>query len=619
MLAIAFASTVMAKTSTNPQDIALRPQQNDCRNMIQLDGVWNFRVDSADVGEQQQWMKGLSKATTIAVPGSWNEQINGLRNYLGKVWYERQTFVPAAWRTERVFLRIGSATYAAKVWVNGRLAGEHEGGNLPFAIDISGLIKYGTKNRITISVENELSPERIPTGGIKGVPLKNIPATNYDFFPYSGLQRSVMLCTVPREASLSDITATTDIKGTTGIVNVALKAQGTATAYRLVLTDSKGQEVQQRGAIHNSATATLRVPNARLWAPEHPNLYTLRTELLKSGKVVDSYECRIGIRTIRISGTDILLNGKPIVLRGFGKHEDYPIFGRGVAMPVTVKDFELMRWCGANSFRTSHYPYDESVYDIADEQGFLIIDEIPAVGLIFYDSDEAIATRKAKCLIDIEETIHRDKNHPSVIIWSVANEPSPKNLGGDRGATKEEIAKENVVAEAFLTDLIKKCHAMDATRPAAFVGVMGGPASWMKACDLLLINRYYGWYTTIGDLTTARKWLSGELDKLHATYDRPIVLTEFGADAFSGMHSSDSEAYSEEFQRDFINTYLDVANTKDYVKGMMVWCFADFRTGQGLLRPEGINQKGVFTRERQPKLAAHLLRERWAMHYDKKF
>lgn len=617
MLAIAFASTVMAKTSTNPQDIALRPQQNDCRNMIQLDGVWNFRVDSADVGEQQQWMKGLSKATTIAVPGSWNEQINGLRNYLGKVWYERQTFVPAAWRTERVFLRIGSATYAAKVWVNGQLAGEHEGGNLPFALDITSLVKLGAKNRITISVENELRPTRIPTGGIKGVPLKNIPATNYDFFPYSGLQRSVMLCTVPREASLQDVTATTDIQGTTGIVTVDVKAEGKANACYIVLTDANGKQIEKKGTADKSLT--LRVPNARLWSPEHPNLYTLRTELLQGGKVVDSYECRIGIRTIKISGTDILLNGKPIILRGFGKHEDYPIFGRGQALPVTVKDFELMRWCGANSFRTSHYPYDESVYDIADEQGFLIIDEIPAVGLIFYDSPEEVAARKAQCLMDIEETIHRDKNHPSVIIWSVANEPSPKNLGGDRKVTKEEIEKENAVAEPFLTDLINKCHAMDATRPAAFVGVMGGPAAWMKACDLLLINRYFGWYTTIGDLATAKQWLNRELQMLYDDYHRPIVLTEFGADAFSGMHSSDSEAYSEEFQRDFIDMYLDVANTKDYVKGMMVWCFADFRTGQGLLRPEGINQKGVFTRERQPKLAAHLLRDRWVKHNDKKF
>lgn len=608
--------------ATDAERIALIPQQNECRNLLSLDGVWRFCADRENVGEAQGWQQGLPQSVSIAVPGSWNEQIEGLRNYLGLVWYERETIIPSAWKNERVMLRVGSAVYAAKVWVNGQLVGSHEGGHLPFAFEINNQVKWGQKNRITITVENELREDRVPTGNIKGAPLKNYPAANYDFFPYSGLHRSVVICTVPRSSSIQDITVETNFEGNTGLVDVRLKKQGKADGYRLTLTDANGKSVaQQQGKASGETTVKLKVPQVQLWSPENPYLYELQVELRQGGKTVDAYHCNVGVRTIAVSGSNLLLNGKPVTLKGFGKHEDFPIFGRGTALPVIVRDFELMKWVGANSFRTSHYPYDESVYDIADREGFLIIDEIPAVGLIFYDSEDNINRRKSQCEQYIDEMIARDKNHPSVILWCVANEPSPKSLGGGNytGFAKDENDRENETATQFLSDLMRQCRQLDKTRPATFVGVMGGPASWMKECDVICINRYFGWYTNIGDFPTAMKYFGGEMDKLHGQYQRPFIVTEFGADAIDGMHSTDGEMYSEEFQRQFTAAYLDVASQRDYVAGMMLWNFADFRTGQALMRVGGMNLKGVFTQDRKPKMAAHLLRERWVTNKDKKY
>lgn len=591
-------------------DIALQPQQNEYRNVLSLSGVWNFRTDEQAVGVRQQWFAGLTGGSPIAVPGSWNDQKEGLHNYLGRVWYERETFVPLAWKTERVVLRIGSANYQAKVWVNGQSVGMHEGGHLPFAFDISGLVKFGELNRITIEIDNELRADRVPLGNVRAA-MRNYPATNYDFFPFGGLHRDVILYTVPKKSSLKDVTVTTQLDGT---VTLKVEKSGTAKGGSVTLKGEDGKTVSKSFSFSgNTATVKVQIPNVQLWSPEHPYLYETTVELKDGGKTVDAYRCQTGVRTIAVEGSQLLLNGKPIHLRGFGKHEGFPIFGRAFAQPVAVKDFELMRWTGANSFRTSHYPYDESVYDMADRLGFLIIDEMPSVGLYFYDEQDNIDRRRAVCDQYLEEMIRRDKNHPSVIIWSVANEPSYKGMGGANYDGKEQKGddRENQQAIQFLGGLVKQAKEMDPTRLASFVGVSGGPASWLGVCDIICINRYYGWYTNPGDMNGAIKILDGELERIWGLYHKPIIMTEFGADAIAGEHSEYAVMFSEEFQCNFITDYLNLANTKDYVAGMHIWNFADFTTGQAMFRVAAKNFKGVFTQDRKPKMAAHMLHERW--------
>lgn len=592
------------------RNIALQPQQNEYRNVLNISGIWNFLADPQAVGISEKWYEQLPDGSPIAVPGSWNDQKEGLHHYLGHVWYERETFVPATWKSERVFLRVGSANYLAKVWVNGQEVGVHEGGHLPFAFDISSYVRFGQQNRITIEVENELRADRVPLGNVRAS-MRNYPATNYDFFPFGGLHRDVILYTVPRKSSLSDVTITTQLDGT---VTLKVEKSGTAKGGSVTLKGEDGKTVSKSFSFSgNTATVKVQIPNVQLWSPEHPYLYETTVELKDGGKTVDAYRCQTGVRTIAVEGSQLLLNGKPIHLRGFGKHEGFPIFGRAFAQPVAVKDFELMRWTGANSFRTSHYPYDESVYDMADRLGFLIIDEMPSVGLYFYDEQDNIDRRRAVCDQYLEEMIRRDKNHPSVIIWSVANEPSYKGMGGANYDGKEQKGddRENQQAIQFLGGLVKQAKEMDPTRLASFVGVSGGPASWLGVCDIICINRYYGWYTNPGDMNGAIKILDGELERIWGLYHKPIIMTEFGADAIAGEHSEYAVMFSEEFQCNFITDYLNLANTKDYVAGMHIWNFADFTTGQAMFRVAAKNFKGVFTQDRKPKMAAHMLHERW--------
>lgn len=593
----------------------LRPQQNNFRQAIDLSGVWQFRVDSLQQGEAQGWAKGLSQTQPIAVPGSWNDQIDGLHNYLGHAWYETTCFVPEAWQSERVMLRFGSATYAAKVWVNGTYVGGHEGGSLPFALDLSGAARYGQDNKIVVEVDNELSPSRVPTGMVEGK-MRNYPYTNYDFFPFSGLHRAVTLYTVPRRASIEDVAITTEqaVEGAVGRLNVKVRKLGDASGARLTVSDATG--VVAKGLVSFAsaeASASIAIPRVKLWSPESPYLYKVKVELMKGNRVVDAYTCRTGVRTIAVEGDRLLLNGQPLRLRGFGMHEDFPVYGRGATPPVWVKNLGLLKWVGANCFRTSHYPYDESVYDMADELGLLIIDETPAVGLYFDGDPEALVERKATALRYVDEMIERDRNHPSVIMWSVANEPQHKAMGGANYNGKEQRAAEDENRNAIdcLGALIAQAHKKDSSRPATFAGIAGGPHEWLALADVVCVNRYYGWYTNPGDMTAAIKILSNELDEIHRKTQKPIMLTEFGADATAGFHSLYNDMFSEEFQWDFLRHYLDLANTKPYVQGMLIWNFCDFKTGQAMFRANSMNLKGVFTADRQPKLSATMLHERW--------
>ena len=605
---LASALSAMAMTEADPKNIALAPQQNEYRNVMMLDGIWQFCADPDKQGESAGWQNGLPKSTDIAVPGSWNDQVEGMHNYLGLAWYETDVFVPAAWRNERIFLRFNSANYMAQVWVNGIAVGQHEGGHLPFAFEVNPYLKIGQKNHIAVTVENELSQTRVPNGNVPGQ-MRSFPATNYDFFPYSGLQRSVMLYTIPR-TSLQDVTITTGFEGTEGTIKVAVEKQGNASRGTVIVTDREGRQLKAGLTFTgNQANVEIKIPDVHLWSCDDPYLYDVDILLGKT----DAYHTYTGVRTIAKNDQSLLLNGKPIHLRGFGMHEDFPVFGRGVAHPVTVRDFQLLKWIGANSFRTSHYPYDEAVYDIADREGILIIDEIPAVGLLFYDGEENVSIRQKQCEKALSEMLHRDKNHPSVIMWSVANEPMHKGVGGANydGKEKQGEDEENQLAIRNLGRLVEICHEQDPSRLATFVAMSGSPSSWHQVGDIICINRYYGWYTNPGRMDQAMQIMNGELEKLYGQYHTPIVMTEFGADTSPGFHSHNHDMFSEEFQCEFIASYLDLANTKDYVTGMMVWNFADFKTGSAMHRMNAMNYKGVFTQTRQPKMAAHELRRRW--------
>ncbi len=585
----------------------LYPQQNDRRNLLDLSGVWDFQIDPKEVGEAEGWFNGLADARAMAVPASWNDLYDDIRDYLGVAWYLTESYIPAGWQGDRVMLRVGSANYAAKVWVNGQLAGGHEGGHLPFEFDISGLVRWDAANTIAVQVENHLTPNRVPAGNVEGgmsLFMRMFPAATFDFFPYSGLHRAVQLYSLP-QSHISDVMVTTDIDGADGIVTVAVEADG-AKSGSIQLGEQTAPLSFQNGA----AQARIRVTNARLWGPDDPYLYPLTVTLGDGTAPTDRYSLDVGIRTIAVEGGTILLNGQPIFLKGFGKHEDFSVSGRGDNRPVTVKDYALLKWIGANSYRTAHYPYSEEQMRMADREGILIIDEIPNVSLQFGGGEEAVAERLRMCKQQMSELIARDKNHPSVVMWSIANEPMPPDVmqrmaGGD-------VPPIDPSTTAFFQELYDLCRAQDPTRLVTLVGVGGGPVEWLASSDVVCINRYYGWYSQSGQLDAGRGALENELDSLYAQLGKPIIITEFGADTLAGNHSNPPDMWSEEYQVEMLRGYLDAAAERPYMAGLHIWNFADFKTAQGTMRAASMNHKGVFTRDRQPKMAAHFLRERWS-------
>lgn len=591
----------------------LFPQRNDQRDLLDLSGVWDFQLDPTAVGEREHWYDGLAAARAIAVPASWNEQFPDTRDYMGAAWYVREAFAPSDWRGRRIFLRVGSANYAAKVWVNGAVVGEHLGGHLPFAFDVTDQLRFGDANTVAIRVENELRPERVPAGNLtSGLLRGNYPPTAFDFFPYGGLHRAVTLVALPPR-HIADVTVVTTIEGGNGVVDVTVRTEGGPGGTGRLTLSGESEHAAALTFSADAARATLRVPAARLWSPRDPYRYTLRVQLLSGDAVVDAYTLPVGIRTVEVRGDALLLNGEPVTLTGFGKHEDFPINGRGLNLPLLVTDHSLLRWIGANSYRTSHYPYAEEAMDLADRDGFLIIDEIPAVSLLFHDGEERVQARLEQCKQQITELIARDKNHPSVIMWCVANEPLPRDvgaalMGGSTPATDDSVA----AGRAFFETLFAHTRALDPSRPVTLAGVMGGPTSWHELADVTCVNRYYGWYVQGGRLEEAAQALAAELDALHARQGKPIIITEFGADTQAGLHAEPPEMWSEEYQVEVLRRYLDAAAERPFVIGLHVWNFADFKTTQGVIRAAGINQKGVFTRDRRPKMAAHFLRERWS-------
>jgi beta-glucuronidase len=239
----------------------------------------------------------------------------------------------------------------------------------------------------------------------------------------------------------------------------------------------------------------------------------------------------------------------------------------------------------------------------------LIIDEIPAVGLSFTDDEAAVQARLQQCQAQVRELIARDKNHPAVIMWSVANEPMPPHmLAAMSGEETPPVPPEST---AFLRTLHELARDLDPTRPVTHAGMHGSPVEWLELADVACVNRYYGWYTQPGHPTQGAAILAQELDTLYEALQRPMIISEFGAGTIAGRHSRPATMWSEEYQVEFLRTYLDVVDQKDYVIGAHVWNFADFQTGQGMNRAASMNLKGVFTRAREPKMAAHMLRARW--------
>ncbi|KAK3527499.1 hypothetical protein QTP86_023714 [Hemibagrus guttatus] len=593
----------------------LFPQESLSREVKELNGLWTFRADlspNRNQGFDQFWFKRpLAESGPVIdmpVPSSFNDltQNPKLRDFIGWVWYEKEAWIPQRWlqnKDTRIMLRVGSAHYYAVVWVNGVQVMEHEGGHLPFEANISDVIRMGASMpcRITIAVNNTLDLHTLPPGTIQYMnDSTRYPAgyfvqnTNFDFFNYAGIHRSVLLYTTPK-GYIDDITVTTSFSDSTGFVKYNVTPGGSAKpSVKVTLMDKDGRCV----ATANGTLGVLKVPEVNLWWPYlmHQNpgyLYSMEVQL--KAESVDYYTLPVGIRTVSVTSTQFLINNKPFYFHGVNKHEDSDIRGKGFDWPLIVKDFNLMKWMGANSFRTSHYPYAEEILQMADRHGIVVIDESPGVGI--KDIRSFDNTSLAHHLVVMKELLRRDKNHPSVVMWSVANEP----------------AAEMPPAGYYFKQLITYTKSLDPTRPVTFITDsnyardQGAPY-----VDVICVNSYFSWYHDPGHVEVIFIQLHTQFDDWYKKYKKPIIQSEYGADAVAGLHNDPPSMFTEEYQKTVLQNYHRVFDQKrkDFVVGELIWNFADFMTAQGITRVVG-NKKGMFTRQRQPKAGAFLLKERY--------
>jgi beta-glucuronidase len=591
-----------------PLPCALLPQRTPTRDVLELAGLWDFQLDPDGVGESQGWTQALPSPRLIAVPGSWNDQFDDTRDYTGAAWYQLKTYLPQGWRGRRIVLRVGSAVYKATVWIDGRPIGEHLGGHLPFAFEVTAAAVWDRPLVLTIRVDNLAQPTRVPPGG-NSVPghAGNFPDVNYDYFPYSGLHRAVTLYAVPR-VHLTDVDVVPAFDGADGLLHLRVSA---SDGYRGSGRAEAGGQTVSLAFESGEARAVLRLAQVRAWSPADPHLYALTLSLGDASAPLDVYSLDVGVRTVEVRGDRLLLNGQPIQIRGAARHEDFAINGRGLNLPVAVRDVQLLKWIGGNSFRTSHYPYAEETMRLADREGLLVIDEIPACKLYFGDSDANIRARLDQCRQDILELITRDKNHPSVIMWCLANEPTSNKFVNGGGADLPLTDDYKAKGLAFFQDLFGYARTLDRARPFTLTAMSATESSWADLSDVLCLNRYNGWYSHPGDAAAAQSLLAPELDALHARTGKPIMLTEFGGDGFEGVHADPPEMWSEEYQADLLTHVLDACAPRPFVVGTQVWVLCDFKTPQATGRVGAMNRKGVFTRDRRPKMAAHALRKRW--------
>jgi beta-glucuronidase len=391
------------------------------------------------------------------------------------------------------------------------------------------------------------------------------------------------------------------VAGTTGKLTVQV-AVAPGVARVSGVARHADREVQAEADVAEgagTAELTFDIPDCPLWSPASPVLWDLSlTAHDASGAAVDAVSLRTGVREVRVHGQQLLLNGQPLILKGFGKHEDSPLHGRGLNLPQLVKDFQLLKWCGANSVRTSHYPYGTEFYDLADEMGVLVIDEVFSINLDFRKiTDAGLAAHKQA----VSQLIARDGHHPCIIAWSLANEP---------GYLGEGVYVQR--SRPYWQELFAHARALDPTRPLTHANVqyasLNDPA--FEVSDFVSINRYYGWYTVPAQLDRAIERLNADFDYIAAAHGKPIFVAEFGADALAGSHATYPQLFTEEFQADFIAAYWAAIIAHPAVVGGHVWNFADFRTAQHGRRVV-YNLKGVFTRDRTPKMAAWRVRELW--------
>ena len=521
----------------------------------------------------------FDKADSLQVPGDWNTQKEKLYYYEGSVWYRKQFDAPAGKKSDRQFIYFGAVNYRADVYLNGKKLGTHVGGFTPFHYEVTGKLK-SKNNSLIVKVDNKRHADAVPT-------------LNTDWWNYGGITREVKILNVPK-------TFIRDYK-------IALSSHTDKTIAGSVLLDgAKGGEkiqvrlpelnIQQTLTADNVGRAnfSFSAPNAQLWSPEHPKLYAVK---ISSGS--DTLTDTIGLRTITTLGKQLLLNGKPLFLRGISVHEEYSAAGGGRVK--NAKEAQtLLDWAkalNANFVRLAHYPHNEDMVRLADQMGLLVWSEIPVYWTINWTNEATYQNAEAQ----LSAMIERDKNRAAIIIWSLANETP--------------------VSEArnqFLGRLAQKARALDNTRllSAAMekhyrsdnpnIAVVEDPLA--EIVDMVSFNQYIGWYDGLPEKADKVTW--------EINYNKPVFISEFGGGAKQGYHGDVNTIFTEEFQENLYQKSVKMIDKIDGFVGTSPWILADFRSPRRLLNgiQDDFNRKGICSNDGKKKKAFFVLKD----YYDTK-
>jgi beta-glucuronidase len=528
-----------------------------------------FLNEKAKPGDTGPIEYDYSTAPKLRVPGDWNTQRESLFYYEGPVWYEHDfTYQPKA--HTRVFLHVGAANYHSWFWVNGQKVCEHEGGYTSFNCDVTSALHAGG-NFVVAAVDNTRHED-------------NVPTLQTDWWNYGGLTRTVSLIELP-EAFIDQYDlhlSRTEGSEIEGWAHVEGAQPGTKVEVEIPELSAKASSVtgeDGRAVIH------MTVKGLERWSPETPKLYKVQ---VRAGE--DTIEDLIGFRTIETRGTEILLNGKPIFLRGISIHAEAP-YRTGRA--YTDKDAEtLLGWAkelGCNFVRLAHYPHDESMLRAADRMGLLVWSENPVYWALQFDNPKVLAKAEQQ----LDEEIGTSRNHAAIILWSMANE-TPNTEARTR----------------FIETLASRARALDPTRLITAALLVRGEGHTKiiddplgKALDVIGFNEYIGWYEQHPETADITDW--------RIDYQKPLVVSEFGGDAKAGLHGGENDRWTEEYQASIYRHQFGMLNRIPQLRGMSPWILMDFHSPN---RPligiqDEFNRKGLISDQGQKKQAFFILQK----------
>jgi beta-glucuronidase len=528
-----------------------------------------FLNQKANPGDPYPIEYDFSKASTLKVPGDWNTQRESLFFYEGPIWYERDfTYQPKD--HTRIFLHVGAANYLSYFWVNGQKVCEHEGGFTGFNCDVTAAVHAGA-NFVVAAVDNTRHADGVPT-------------LETDWWNYGGITRAVSLIEVPEGFIDQYDIHLSRAEGAPieGWVHVEGGQPGTKVEVEIPELHAKTTALTGEGG---RAEIRLIAQGLERWSPESPKQYKVQ---VRAGK--DAIEDLIGFRTVETRGTEILLNGKPIFLRGISIHAEAP-YRTGRAN--TDKDAEtLLGWAkelGCNFVRLAHYPHDETMLRVADRMGLLVWSENPVYWALQFDNPQVLVKAKQQ----LDEEIGTSRNHAAIILWSMANE-TPNIESRTR----------------FIETLANRARELDPTRliTAALLVRAEGNMKIVddplgKALDVIGTNEYIGWYEQKPETADETTW--------RVDYQKPMIMSEFGGDAKAGLHGSDTERWTEEYQANIYRHQLGMLNRIPQLRGMSPWILMDFRSPNRPLAgiQDEFNRKGLISDQGQKKQAFFILQK----------